>query len=539
MKYLLFFLLLFGSVTSVFAQSDSSSFNVRFFAGNDTTPPSTPTLLNATPVSPTQIDINWSAATDNFSVQGYVLSRGTSTIATTTLTAYSDTGVSASTTYSYTVRAFDASLNYSSSSNSISTTTPGFPVTATTTEEENDSTGSQGTIARIVVRDLQVTPGITTADIAVETARPVRLTVRWGRSSDYELGYSVSEYYTTAHIVSLSDLEPGTTYTFEITAETSFGLESVVEIGTFTTLTTPGASIPSNVSRLTAVTEGNDAVLSWQLPNGPNVAFVRIVRSNYGFPEYPQNGAVVYQGQGSGFTDSNIFLEYSPAYYTAFVYSTDGAVSSGAIAIAFAGPMSNSSTEETGVGVGTVDIPDTPTKVPEATSTIDSERIPIDTKVPELFDIEIAQSDTEYTFIDPVIILRSNEEFTIKIPTYAVAGNLKSIIGTMLDPTNNELSYSFLLRINADGTYYQAVIPALQVVGESVLAVSIYDYQAYSVATYKTPVQFQETQRVAGTVWFPDVFYKWPVNILLLGVLLGAILLVLLLIFRHRHEDKA
>ena len=530
MKYFLFIGFLLSFATSVYAQSDSESFNVRFLYGSETTAPTTPVLLSVDPISPNQIDLNWSAATDNLSVQGYVVTRGSSTIATTTLTSYSDTSVSASTTYSYSISAFDAAGNYSSSSNSMATTTPDFPVTPPVVAEDSSS---QGTVARIVVQDFQVTPGVSTTSIETLTARPVRLTVRWGRTDDYELGYSVSEYYSTTHRASLTDLEPGTTYTYEIIAETPFGLESIIQTGEFTTLDISQRDAPVNVSRLVVTPENADVVLTWQMPSHETVAFVRIVRSNFGFPEYPQNGAVVYQGTGARFVDENILSEYSPVYYTAFVYDLDGNVSSGAVAIAFA--QSGVATQDE---LDIPNIPSPPIKVPEATSTVDQDRFTPDMRLPELSEVLIVQGDSTHSFIDPDIVLSSADALTIRIPVSTVAGNLKSIIGTLLDPTNNQQSYAFLLRINKDRTYYEAVVPAILVTGESVLEVTIYDYESFTVATLKTPVEFTDMQTSDTAVVFPDIFFTAPAY-MLLSVLFGVILLILLLVLRHRHEDKA
>jgi hypothetical protein len=532
MKYLLLLGLLLSSVTSVYAQTDNSVFNIRFFAGTDTTPPTTPVLVSTNPVSPTQIDLSWTAATDDFSFGGYVITRGSSTLATTTLTTFSDTSVVASTTYSYSVQAFDSVFNYSSSSNTISTTTPDYPVIP---PSDNDSS-SEGTVARIVTREVEVTTSVSAADISAATARPVRLTVRWGRSDDYELGYSISEYYSTTHEISLSDLEPGTKYEYEIIATTPFGLESVIKAGQFTTLSATGSGLPTNVGRFSATADSNDVLLSWQRPAGEDVAFVRIVRSNFGFPEYPQNGALVYQGLGTQFTDIDILEEYSPVYYTAFVYSTDGKVSSGAVAIAFAqSSIAQPNTDVQG-GVPVTDSP--PEKVNEATSTIEEGRYTVDMRLPELSDIFVQQSEEKYSFLDSDIVLSARSSFSVQVPVESVAGNLKSIIGTLLDPTDNTKSYSFLLRVNEDASYYEAVIPPLHVTGDSVLEVKIYDYEALVVATYKSPLRFIEKADLLAPVLFPDVFFRFPVNILLVSVLVGVLFLLLLLIFRYRHEDK-
>ena len=87
-------------------------------ASSDTTPPSAPTGLAATAASTTRIDLNWAASTDNVGVSGYRVERcqGASCtnfaqVGTPTATAYSDTGLSPSTTYRYRVRAVDPSGN--------------------------------------------------------------------------------------------------------------------------------------------------------------------------------------------------------------------------------------------------------------------------------------------------------------------------------------------------------------------------------------------------------------------------------------------
>src|SRR2546426_667928 len=82
----------------------------------DTTPPSVPTNLSASAVSSSQINLSWTASTDNVGVSGYQIYRGGSQIATTSLTSYSDTGLSPSTAYIYTLAAYDAAGSVSAQS---------------------------------------------------------------------------------------------------------------------------------------------------------------------------------------------------------------------------------------------------------------------------------------------------------------------------------------------------------------------------------------------------------------------------------------
>jgi chitodextrinase len=92
-------------------------------ASPDTIPPSTPTGLIAIAVSSAQIDLSWTTSTDNVGVEGYQVFRNGSQVATTTASTYSNIGLTASTTYTYTVTAFDASANIAPPSQAVSVTT--------------------------------------------------------------------------------------------------------------------------------------------------------------------------------------------------------------------------------------------------------------------------------------------------------------------------------------------------------------------------------------------------------------------------------
>ena len=98
---------------------------VTVTVGNgDATPPTAPTNLTAVAASSSRVDLSWSAATDNVAVQGYRVSRGGTVIVTTNATTFSDTGLAAQTTYTYSVSAFDAAGNVSPWSAPASATTP-------------------------------------------------------------------------------------------------------------------------------------------------------------------------------------------------------------------------------------------------------------------------------------------------------------------------------------------------------------------------------------------------------------------------------
>src|SRR6266571_1813849 len=89
----------------------------------DTTLPSSPTGLTGAAAGSTGADLSWSASTDNVGVTGYIVRRNGVQVATPATTSYADTGLSAATTYSYTVAARDAAGNISPDSASMSITT--------------------------------------------------------------------------------------------------------------------------------------------------------------------------------------------------------------------------------------------------------------------------------------------------------------------------------------------------------------------------------------------------------------------------------
>src|SRR5436190_221461 len=107
----------------------------------DTTPPTVPTGLTASAVSSSQINLSWTASSDNVGVSGYRVYRNGTQIATTSATSFANTGLSPSTTYSYTVAAYDAAGNLSAQSSSASATTPAPPDTTPPAVTINQAAG--------------------------------------------------------------------------------------------------------------------------------------------------------------------------------------------------------------------------------------------------------------------------------------------------------------------------------------------------------------------------------------------------------------
>ena len=92
-------------------------------AAADTTAPSTPSSLSASGTTTTTTNLSWNASSDNVAVTGYNVYQGTTLKATVTSTSYVVTGLTASTAYTFSVKAKDAAGNISATSNVVNVTT--------------------------------------------------------------------------------------------------------------------------------------------------------------------------------------------------------------------------------------------------------------------------------------------------------------------------------------------------------------------------------------------------------------------------------
>lgn len=184
---------------AVMAELIRSEMGIRvaqeIIAASDTTPPSTPTGLIATP-GDTQVSLTWTASTDNVGVTGYRVYRDTVLAGSPAGTSFVDTGRTNGVEYSYRVSAIDAALNESGQS-SAATATP---------EASGDVTPPS------TPTNLQATPGDTevgltwtasTDDVGVTGYRVYRDTVLaasptgtshtdTGRTNGIEYSYTVS-----------------------------------------------------------------------------------------------------------------------------------------------------------------------------------------------------------------------------------------------------------------------------------------------------------------------------------------------------------
>ena len=262
-----------GATETANGESGTTSRSVPSDPG-DTTPPTTPGGLTGAAVSPSQINLNWLGARDNVGVTGYRIYRGGLLLTTVgNTTSYQDTGLTLSTTYSYTVQAIDGAGNASGQSPAAIVTTP----------------AALDTIA-------PSTPTGLTAN-AVSNSK---VDLSWSASTDNVAvtGYSVFRngalLITLGNVTTYRDafLLPVTTYIYTVRAFDAAGNISDLSAATSaTTSGTPDTTPPTTPTQLTAVgvtpsqvdlgwvaSTDNDAVANYRVYR--NGAFLIILSSN-------------------------------------------------------------------------------------------------------------------------------------------------------------------------------------------------------------------------------------------------------------------
>lgn len=95
----------------------------------DSVAPSIPSNVSASAATGSSITLIWDASTDNIGVAGYEIYRDGAKVGDAAGTTYTDSGLSALTEYSYTVKAYDAAGNVSEASAAVAAATAAAPPT--------------------------------------------------------------------------------------------------------------------------------------------------------------------------------------------------------------------------------------------------------------------------------------------------------------------------------------------------------------------------------------------------------------------------
>ncbi|HEX3592627.1 MAG TPA: cellulose binding domain-containing protein [Pseudonocardiaceae bacterium] len=131
--------------------TNSFSFSATPAGAADTQSPSAPTALTVSGTTASSATLQWSPSTDNVGVTGYRVFRNGTQVGTTTATTFTDTGLTAGTQYSYTVKATDAAGNLSTPSTAASATTSAATAGGCTATYEITSQWATGFTANVTI----------------------------------------------------------------------------------------------------------------------------------------------------------------------------------------------------------------------------------------------------------------------------------------------------------------------------------------------------------------------------------------------------
>ena len=271
----------------------------------DVSAPTTPTGLTAVGRGANQVDLSWSAATDNVGVTGYTIYRDGTVIGSVdgSTSAYSDTSAAPSTTYTYAVDAFDAGGNHSTQSNSVAVSTPAAPDVAS--------------------------PTVPTSLTVVDSSSN-RVDLSWSASTDDVgvAGYTL--YRDGAYLAEIADgsttyadpsVAPSTTYSYTADAFDAAGNHSSQSDAATTTTPAPGDNPPpvAPTNLVATAVSGSEVDLSWTASADSDVA---------GYTVYRDGTSIGTVGSAStAFADRSV--KPSTAYgYTVDTFDTAGSHSS-------------------------------------------------------------------------------------------------------------------------------------------------------------------------------------------------------------------
>ena len=222
------------------------SYYSSLVAPPDSIPPTAPTELTANSGSSTTASMSWTTSTDNVGVASYHITRNGTPLPNTTLTEFTDSGLSNYTTYNYQIQAFDLGNNASpplnitiTTQNSVAPLAPVLSGTAVSTQEVT----------------LTWTPAVCPAPISSY------LIFQGNTSSTLKQVQTAKGNVLTANIFHLT---PGATYYFGVEA-TSAGLKSPMsQVIAITMLSGPSA--PTNLTA--TAPKPTQVQLSWSAATG-------------------------------------------------------------------------------------------------------------------------------------------------------------------------------------------------------------------------------------------------------------------------------
>jgi chitodextrinase len=301
----------------------SSSASITTGASETTTAPGAPTALSSPSQAGSAIDLSWTAPTSTgIGVAGYDIYRNGTLVGTTTATEqgtggsatptiYTDTGLASGTTYTYTVKSFDAAGDTSAASSAITATTS--TLSATAPSVPTGLAASSKTSSSISLSWSASTAGSGGSVAGYDIYR-----------NGAKVGTSTSTSYTD------SGLNASTSYSYTVDAYDSAG-DTSAQTSALTASTTAASctscSPPSTPASLVAEQESASSVkVSWTASTAGSGGSVA------GYDVY-RNGTKVGTSTSTSYTDTGLSASTSYAY-TVAAYDSAGDTSAQSSSVA-------------------------------------------------------------------------------------------------------------------------------------------------------------------------------------------------------------
>ncbi len=247
---------------------DISNVNFTITSGSsDTVAPTAPTTLTASGTTQTTTNLSWTASTDNVAVTGYDVYQGAVLKGTTASTSFAVTGLTASTTYTFSIKAKDAAGNISVASNVVTVTTlapivdttaPTAPTTLTASGTTTTTTNLSWTAAtdNIAVTGYDVYQGAVLKGTTTSTSFAVTgLTAATAYTFSVKAKDAAGNISTASNVVNVTTLTTSVTYCTSTSSNTNDERIGKVVLGTINNTSTGTAgyenftSIATNVGR--------------------------------------------------------------------------------------------------------------------------------------------------------------------------------------------------------------------------------------------------------------------------------------------------
>lgn len=410
-------------------------------------PVAAPAWIQATVVNTIQINLDWEAAAG---VDFYRLYRNGALIAEPIVNFYGDIGLIPGTAYQYSVSAVDYLGNESGQSVSISATTQSTRGVFLSPAAPIIDSGS------VVINDQEAFTNSTKVILKLFAEDSFQMTI----SNQENFSGGVWEPYqeTKEWILESGDGEK-TVYAKFRSKE---GGTSKVATDRIILDTIP----PSNVSNLWGIAGDQETLLGWQNPLEEDFKKVEIRRSVSFYPATPWEGMKIYDGAKNSFVDPGLQNDVR-YFYTVFTYDWAGNYSSGAILDLV--PRSD-----------LTPFPPTPSAPPIPPSSpfpLPPSPLPLPSEMTKLTlkDFEFWQKGEKLSLKEGgVLEVENNVPLTVLIRYDYLPEVLKTILMTI---ENEEGSFSFLLRVNPERTYFSATILIPDKSGLYPFTLTVVDYQ--------------------------------------------------------------